>query len=164
MNMTVEKDALIQFKQRHEFESTGFYQCNIVPLSNRSWKKSFSRRYNKLEAIVFRGWFHLYSRQLKDPVVLEKIRLDDEQPGNQREPTLQTNHPIPACISTYNLKIVIEITSLPNLPSALSLDLNTSEVSDSELATDYFHMIQKNDQVKDKYKKRIEKGKNSRRI
>ena len=32
--ITVEKDALIQFKQRHEFESTEFDRCNILPLIN----------------------------------------------------------------------------------------------------------------------------------
>ena len=38
MDMTVEKDALIQFKYSHEFESTDFYQYGIVPLINWSWK------------------------------------------------------------------------------------------------------------------------------
>ena len=40
----------------------------------------------------------------------------------------------------------------------LSLDLNTPEGAAGELDIDYFHMIQKNDQVKDKYKSRIDKG------
>ena len=32
----------------------------------------------KLEEIIDRVWFHLDRRLLKEPVILEKIRLDDE--------------------------------------------------------------------------------------
>ena len=70
--MNVEKDALLHFKHRHTFESTGFDICNIVPLVNRTWKKSFAIRDKNLEAIIDIGWFHLDRRLLKDPVILGK--------------------------------------------------------------------------------------------
>ena len=71
MAMTVEKDALLHFKHRHSFESTGFDQYDIVPLINRAWNKSFARREKNLEAIVDREWFHLGRRLLKEPVILK---------------------------------------------------------------------------------------------
>ena len=49
-------------------------------------------------------------------------------------------------------------TPPPNLPSVLSLDLNTRKGAAGELATDYFQMIRNKDQVIDKYKARIDKG------
>ena len=104
-----------------------------------------------MEAIIGRGWFHLNRRLLKDPVMLEtKIRLGDEKLDNQHEPTLQTNSPIPESIITDKFTIVSEITSCPNLPSVISLDLNIYKGSAGEIATDYFQMIQNNDQVKDR--------------
>ena len=87
MVVTVEKDALILFKQINEFESTEFDQCNILPFINRTWKKSFARRGKNLEAIIDRNWFHLDRRILKDPVILKtKIRLENEQLDNQHDP------------------------------------------------------------------------------
>ena len=44
MAMTVEKDALLYFKHIHSFEITYFDRCDILPLINWAWKKSFSRR------------------------------------------------------------------------------------------------------------------------
>ena len=44
-----------------------------------------------------------------------------------------------------------------NITPLLSIDLNTSKAS-AKLATDYFQMIRNKDQVKDKYKARIDKG------
>ena len=112
-----------------------------------------------MEAIIDRGWFHLDRRLLKDPVILKtKISLDNEQLENQHDPPLRTHRPIPASISTDNLKIVSDITPPPNLPSVLSLNMNTPEGAASELAIDYFQMILKNNQVKDKYKARMDKG------
>ena len=67
---------------------------------------------------------------------------------------------IPESISTDKLTIVSEITYTPNLRSVLSIDLNISKGEADELATDYLQMIRKNDQVKDKYKVRIDKGEN----
>ena len=87
-----------------------------------------------------------------------KIRLDNEQLDNQHDPPLQTHRTIPASISTDNFTIVSDIKPPPNITSVLSLDLNTSEGSAGELAIDYFQMIQNNNQVKDKYKARIDKG------
>ena len=72
MATTVEQDALIQFKQKHEFESTDFDQCNIVPLIQQVQKKYFSRREKKSESIIDRGWFHLYRRLMRDPVTMKK--------------------------------------------------------------------------------------------
>ena len=89
---------------------------------------------------------------------LEK-KLDNQQLDNQHNQPLQTNSYIPESISTDNLKITSELTNTPNLPSVISLDLNTSEGSADELATDYFQKIRNNNQVKDKYKARINKGK-----
>ena len=51
---TVEKDALLHFKQRHAFESTDFDRCNIVPFINWERKKYFAIRENNLEAIIDR--------------------------------------------------------------------------------------------------------------
>ena len=45
----------------------------------------------------------------------------------------------------------------PNITSVISLDLNTYKGSADELAIDYFQMIRNNNQVKDKYKTRIDK-------
>ena len=73
--MTVEKDALLNFKHRHAFESTDFDRCNIVLLINQAWKKYFAIRDKNLEAIIYRGWFHLYRRLLKDPVILKKNKV-----------------------------------------------------------------------------------------
>ena len=58
------------------------------------------------------------------------------------------------------MKITSELTNTPNLPSVISLDLNTSEGSADELATDYFQIIRNNNQVKGNYKARIDKGEN----
>ena len=66
--------------------------------------------------------------------------------------------PIQASISTDNLTIVSYITLPPNLPSVLSLDVNTYEGAAGELAIDYIHMIRNNNQTKYKYKARINKG------
>ena len=55
MATTVYKDAPIRFKQRHEFESTDFDRCDIVPLINRVWKKSFARS----EKNLFRTPYYL---------------------------------------------------------------------------------------------------------
>ena len=44
-----------------------------------------------------------------------------------------------------------------NLPSLLSLDLNTSEGESGELSIDYLQIICNNNQVKDKYKAGINK-------
>ena len=149
----------MQFKQIHEFESNGFDLCNIVSLVNRASKKSFSRRYKNLEAIIDIWWFHLYRRLMKDPAILGGGGgLDDEQLENQHDPPLRTNPPIPASISTDKLTIFSELTSLPNIPSVISLDVNTSESSADELTTEYFHMIRNNHQVKYKYKAIIGKG------
>ena len=83
MAMTVEKDALFHFKHRHSFESTDSYQCDILPLINRAWKKYFSRRDKNLEAIIDRRCFCLDRRLIKDPVILKtEIRLNNEQPDN----------------------------------------------------------------------------------
>ena len=46
----------------------------------------------------------------------------------------------------------------PNITSLISIDLNTSELAAGDPATDYFQMIQDNDQMKDKYKSRIDEG------
>ena len=83
--------------------------------------------------------------------------MENEQLENQHESPLRTHHPIPSSIITDNLTIVSDINPLPNIPSVLTLDLNTTKVSAVELAIDYFHMTQNNDQVKDKYKTRINK-------
>ena len=108
MAMTIEKYSLIRFKQRHEFESTDFDRCDIVPLINQSWNKSFSIRDKKCESIIYRVWFHLDRSLLKYPVILKKkIRLDDEQLHNQHDSPLRTNPHIPARISTDNLTIII---------------------------------------------------------
>ena len=96
MATTVEKDALLHFKHRNEFESTDFDRCNIVTLINWARKKYFSRREKNLEEIIDRGWLHLYRRILKDPVRLKtKRRLDNEQLDNQHDPPLRTHRPIP---------------------------------------------------------------------
>ena len=88
----------------------------------------------------------------------EKI-LDNEKLDNQHDPPLQTHRPITEIISTDNLTIVSDNTPhLPNLPSLISLDLNTLKGSSGELAIDYFQMIRNNNQVKDKYKSRIDNG------
>ena len=102
--MTVEKDALIQFKHRHEFEITDFDWCNILLLINRVWNKLFARRDRNLEAIIYRGCFYLERGLLKDLVIMKKS-LDDEQLKNQHDPPLQTNLPIPSIISTGNFTI-----------------------------------------------------------
>ena len=86
--MTVEKEALLHFKNRHAFESTDFDPCDIAPLINRAFNKYFARRYKNLEAIIYRGWLHLYRSLLKDPFVLKEIRLDSEQLNNQHDPPL----------------------------------------------------------------------------
>ena len=91
------------------------------------------------------------------PCHIEKSRLDNEQLENQHGLRLQTRRPIPASISTDNLTIVSDTTP-PNIPSVNYLDMNTSEGAAGELATDYFQMIQNNNQVKDKYKARLEQG------
>ena len=88
-----------------------------------------------------------------------KIRLDDEKRFNQHDPPLRTNPQIPASISTDDLTIISKLNLPPNLPPVISLDMDTSEGAVGELSTDYFHIIQNNDQVKDKYKARIDKGK-----
>ena len=72
MAMNVEKDALLNFKHRHAFESTDFDRCDIVPLIKRAWKKSFSIRNNNSEATIDRGWFHLERRLMKEPVIFKK--------------------------------------------------------------------------------------------
>ena len=62
------------------------------------------------------------------PCHLEKKKwLDNEQLDNQHDPPLLKNPPTLASINTDNLKIISELTTPPNLPSVLSLDLNTSE-------------------------------------
>ena len=110
MSMTVEKDALLHFKHRHAFQSSDFDWCGIVPLINRAWKKYFARRDNNLEEIIYRGFFHLERRLLKEPVILKaEIRLDNEQLDNQNDPPLRTHSPIPASISTDNLTMFGDI-------------------------------------------------------
>ena len=52
MAMTIEKDALLNLKHRHEFESTDFYLCNIVTVMNWAWKKYFARSDKNLESII----------------------------------------------------------------------------------------------------------------
>ena len=139
--MTVEKEALTQFKHRNAFEITDFYLCDIVPLINRAWKKYFARRNKNLEVIIDRGWFHLDRRLLKEPVILKtKISLDNEKLDDQHDLPLRTHPPIPASISTDKLKIFSDITP-PNHSSVLSLDMNTSEQAAGDLATDYLQMI-----------------------
>ena len=59
MAMTVEKDSLIKFKHRHEFESTNFNLCKILPLINWAWNKSFVGREKNLGAFINIGWLHL---------------------------------------------------------------------------------------------------------
>ena len=72
----------------------------------------------------------------EDPVILKKISLDNEQLDNQHDPPLRTHRPIPAGISTDNLIIVSDITPPPpNLPSVISLDMNTSEGASGEPAS-----------------------------
>ena len=88
-----------------------------------------------------------------------KVILDDEKLNNQDGLSSRSNPPIPKHIITANLTNVSELTSSPNLPSKLSSDLNTPKGAYFELTSDYFQMIQNNDQVKDKYKVRIDKGK-----
>ena len=110
-------------------------------------------------------WFHLDRKILKEHFILKtKIRLDNKQLDNQHDPPLQTNPPIPSIIGTDNFKINIEILPPPNIPSVISLDLNTSKGADGELATYYFQMILNNYQVKDNCKAIIDKGKSFRRI
>ena len=79
---------------------------------------------------------------------------------NQYDLPLRTHCPILASISTDNFTVVIDITPPPppNIPSLISLDMITSEGSADELDMDYFYMIRNNNQVKDKYKARIDKG------
>ena len=78
-------------------------------------------------------------RLLKEPVILKtQIRLDNEQLDNQHDPLLYTKPTIPASISTDDLTIFSELTPPPNILSIISLDMNTSKGSASELATDYF--------------------------
>ena len=120
MAMTIEKDALSYFKNRHAFEITDFDRCGIVPLINRSWNKLFSIRDKNFEAIIDRGWFHLNRRLLKDPVILKKIRLDNEKLDNQHDLPLRTHRPILASISTDNLTIVSDITPPPQKKSSIS--------------------------------------------
>ena len=86
--------------------------------------------------------------------------MDDEKLNNQDDLSSRSNPPIPKHIITANLKNVSELTSSPNLPSKLSSDLNTPKGAYFELTPDYFQMIQNNDQVKDKYKERIDKSEN----
>ena len=64
MAMTIEKEALLHFKHRHAFESTGFDPCEIVLFIRQSFNKSFAIRDKNLEAIIDRGWFHLDRRLL----------------------------------------------------------------------------------------------------
>ena len=87
--------------------------------------------------------------------------MENEQLDNQYYPILQNHRSIPASISTDNVTTVSDITppSTLNLSSVLSLDLNSFKGASGELGIDYLQMIQKNDQVKDKYKARIYKGK-----
>ena len=157
--MTVEKDALLHFKHRHAFESTDFDRCDILPLVKWEWKKYFARRDDNLEAIIDRGWFHLEIILLKEPVILKtKIRLENDQLDNKNDLPLRTNPPIPESIITDKLTIIIDLTLPLNLPSLLSLDLNTYEGAADKLAIDYFQMIRNNNKVKDKYKAIIDKG------
>ena len=113
MPMTVEKYFLIIFKHRHEFESTDFDRYGIVQLIKHTCNKSFARNENNLESIIDRGWFHLDREPHKDPAILKKIRLENEQLDNQHYPPLLTNPPIQENVSTDNLKIFSEITPLP---------------------------------------------------
>ena len=148
MAMAVEKDSLLHFRHRHSFESTDFDRYDILPLINRAWNKSFTRRYKNLEAIIDRGLFHLEKRLLKDPAILKtKIRLNNEQQDNQYDPPLRTHCPIPESIRTDNFTIFSDINPPHNLPSVLSLDLNTSEGAADELTIDYFQIIRNNNQV-----------------
>ena len=55
------------------------------------------------------------------------------------------------------MKIASDINPSPSVPPLLYLDPNTPKGASGELATDYFQMIRNNDQVKDKYKARINK-------
>ena len=92
-----------------------------------------------MEAIIDRGWFHLDMILLKEPVILKtKIRLDNEQLDNKNDLPLRTNPPIPESIITDKLTIIIDLTLPLNLPSLLSLDLNTYEGAADKLAIDYF--------------------------
>ena len=54
MAMTVEKDALLHFKNRHAFGSTDFDRYNIVLLINWAWNKSFAITEKSFEAIIDR--------------------------------------------------------------------------------------------------------------
>ena len=112
-----------------------------------------------MKEIIDRGLFHLDKRLLKDPVILKsKVRVDNEQVDNQYDPPFRTNSPILSSISTDDFTIVSELSPPPNITSVLALDMDTSEGSSSELYIDYFQRIQNNDQVKYKYKARIDKG------
>ena len=114
MATTAEKDAPLHFKHRHAFEGTDFDLCDIVLLINLAWKKPFARREKNLESIIYKGWFHLEMRLLKEPVILKtKIRLGNEQLENQHDPPLRTHRPILASIITDNLTIVSDITPPP---------------------------------------------------
>ena len=75
-----------------------------------------------------------------------------------------TRHYKPTLLSHQLLALVtlpFQVNLLPphNIPSVLSLDLNISKGASVELATEYFRMIRNNNQVKDKYKAIINKGK-----
>ena len=65
MAMTKKRHAPKMFKQIHKFESTEFYQCNIVLLINREQKKHFARGEKTLEEINGMVRFHLTRRLLK---------------------------------------------------------------------------------------------------
>ena len=116
--------------------------------------------YKNLEEIIYRGCFHLDRRLLKEPLTLKtKISLDYDLLYNQHDPPLQTNPPVPAIISTYNLIAFGELTSTPNLPPVLSPDSNTYKGAYGEITNNYFQMTWNNDQVKYNYKAIIDKGK-----
>ena len=78
-------------------------------------------------------------------------------------------HYVPTVLSQQVLALITWQLSVispypPNISSVLSLDMNTPEGAAGKIVIDYFQKIRSNDQVKDKYKARINKVKNSRWI
>ena len=71
-----------------------------------------------------------------------------------------TRHYKSTVLSQQVLELItwqLSVISPPsNIPSVLSLDLNTYEGAAGELDIDYFRMIRNKNKVKDKYKARID--------
>jgi len=99
--MTREKDALLKWKEEHQFRPVLIESSDIIPLVIRCWDESFGDKLNNIKAIRDRGWNPLDQRLLKNPELLRRSKyLSDETP----EVAEANSNTSPTSFDAFNLE------------------------------------------------------------